>query len=45
MRAIFVICNKEAPSLKEPKKWSQDLVDFLSKCTVKNAEGKVVLID
>jgi len=36
MRAIFMIPEREPPTLKQPTKWSPDMVDFLSKCLVKD---------
>jgi serine/threonine kinase 3 len=40
MRAIFMIPNKEAPTFKTPNKWSPEMVDFLSKCLVKDPLGR-----
>ncbi|KAK0044895.1 serine/threonine-protein kinase 3 isoform X2 [Biomphalaria pfeifferi] len=38
MRAIFMIPTKPPPSFRKPDKWSQDFIDFVSKCLVKNPE-------
>ncbi len=35
MRAIFLIPSKPAPTLKDPKIWPEEFVDFLAKCLVK----------
>jgi serine/threonine protein kinase len=40
MRAIFIISSRPAPTLKEPDKWSPDMVDFLGRCLVKNCEQR-----
>ena len=40
MRAIFMIPMKPSPTLANPKIWSDEMVDFLSKCLIKNAEDR-----
>eukprot|EP01032_Pedospumella_encystans_P024720 gene24720-27946_t len=45
MRAIFIISSRAAPTLKEPDKWSPELVDFLSCCLVKNCEQRSTASD
>ena len=45
MRAIFIISSRAAPTLKEPEKWSPELVDFLSCCLVKNCEQRSTASD
>ena len=37
MRAIFMIPNKDPPSVRDPTKWSANFVDFLAACLVKDA--------
>eukprot|EP01117_Protostelium_nocturnum_P011814 TRINITY_DN4308_c0_g1_i1.p1 TRINITY_DN4308_c0_g1~~TRINITY_DN4308_c0_g1_i1.p1 ORF type:complete len:375 (+),score=112.72 TRINITY_DN4308_c0_g1_i1:845-1969(+) len=36
MRVIFVIPARDPPTLKDPKKWSSDFVDFVSTCLQKD---------
>ena len=36
MRAIFMIPSRDPPTLQTPNKWSADMIDFLSKCLVKD---------
>ena len=46
-RMVVRICNKDPPSLSH-KKWSPTLVDFVSKCLVKNVKKRAsvrVLMD
>ena len=40
MRAVFLIPMAQAPTLQEPEKWSATMVDFLSKCLVKDPQGR-----
>lgn len=40
MRAIFMIPTKPPPSFREPDRWSPELIDFVSKCLVKNPEER-----
>ena len=40
MRAIFMIPMKPAPTLKQPSKWSPDMVDFMSKCLQKASDQR-----
>lgn len=40
MRAIFMIPTKPPPSLSYPHKWSNDFIDFVSKCLVKNPQQR-----
>lgn len=36
MRAIFMIPTKPPPTFRDPVKWSDDFIDFVSKCLVKS---------
>lgn len=36
LRALFLITTKGIPELKQPKKWSSEMSDFLSKCLTHN---------
>ncbi|XP_018495907.2 serine/threonine-protein kinase 3 [Galendromus occidentalis] len=40
MRAIFMIPSKPPPSFRNPDKWSSELIDFVSRCLVKNPEER-----
>ena len=40
MRAIFMIPGRPPPTLKEPSKWSDDLVDFVRVCLTKLPEQR-----
>jgi len=40
MRAIFMIPTKPPPSFRDPDKWSTELIDFVSRCLVKNPEHR-----
>lgn len=40
MRAIFMIPMKPAPTLKQPSKWSPEMVDFMSKCLQKASDQR-----
>ncbi|XP_071442093.1 serine/threonine-protein kinase 3 [Hetaerina americana] len=40
MRAIFMIPTKPPPSFREPDRWSPELIDFVSRCLVKNPEER-----
>lgn len=40
MRAIFMIPSKPPPSFRDPDKWSPELIDFVSRCLVKNPEER-----
>lgn len=40
MRAIFQIPKRDSPNLKDPNKWSALMVDFLTKCLIKNPENR-----
>nr|UDP68763.1 HIPPO protein [Hydra vulgaris] len=41
MRAIFMIPTKPPPTFKHPEKWSKDMIDFVSKCLVKNPDDRL----
>ena len=41
MRAIFVIPNKEPPTLKNASKWSSEMNDFVTKCLVKDPNERL----
>nr|ALR88659.1 serine/threonine-protein kinase 3-like 092 [Saccoglossus kowalevskii] len=36
MRAIFMIPTKPPPTFRNPEKWSEDFIDFVLQCLVKN---------
>lgn len=38
LRALFLITTKGIPGLKDPSKWSPDLVDFIAKCLNKESD-------
>ncbi|XP_065191566.1 serine/threonine-protein kinase 3-like [Sycon ciliatum] len=40
MRAIFMIPSMPPPVFKHPTKWSQEFIDFLAQCLVKNPEER-----
>ena len=40
MRAIFMIPTKPPPSFREPDRWSQEFIDFVQRCLVKNPEQR-----
>jgi hypothetical protein len=40
MRALFLIPTRPPPTLEQPKKWSADFADFLSRCLVKEPDGR-----
>ncbi|KAL6060047.1 Serine/threonine-protein kinase pakC [Balamuthia mandrillaris] len=40
LRALFMITTKGIPPLKKPKKWSEGMKDFLSKCLCTEAENR-----
>lgn len=40
MRAIFMIPSKPPPSFRKPDEWSPELIDFVSRCLVKNPEQR-----
>nr|WBW48470.1 hippo [Eriocheir sinensis] len=40
MRAIFMIPTKPPPSFREPDQWQPELIDFVSRCLVKNPEER-----
>jgi tRNA A-37 threonylcarbamoyl transferase component Bud32 len=40
LRALFLITTKGIPPLKEPHKWSSDLLDFFNKCIEKDVEKR-----
>jgi len=40
MRAIFMIPSHAPPTLKNPAIWSADMIDFLSKCLVKDPKSR-----
>ena len=40
MRAIFMIPSKPPPSFSKPDRWSPQLIDFVSRCLVKNPEER-----
>ncbi|ESO06458.1 hypothetical protein HELRODRAFT_64347, partial [Helobdella robusta] len=41
MRAIFMIPTRPPPTFRDVSRWSEDFVDFVSKCLVKNPEHRV----
>ncbi|XP_041467896.1 serine/threonine-protein kinase 3-like isoform X1 [Lytechinus variegatus] len=45
MRAIFMIPTKPPPTFRDPEKWSQDFIDFTSKCLIKNPEDRATATD
>ena len=45
MRAIFMIPQKPAPTFKRPELWSPELIEFVSKCLVKNPEKRATAVD
>lgn len=40
LRALFLITTKGIPPLKEPHKWSPDMLDFFSKCLEKDVDKR-----
>ena len=40
MRFIFMIHMKPPPTFSQPDKWSETLIDFVSRCLVKNPESR-----
>mmetsp|Transcript_9814 Transcript_9814/g.16802 ORF Transcript_9814/g.16802 Transcript_9814/m.16802 type:complete len:95 (+) Transcript_9814:3-287(+) len=40
LRALFLITTKGIPRLKEPEKWSEELIDFLAKCLTVNYDER-----
>ena len=34
---MFMISTKPAPALKDPSKWSPDMIDFVQKCLIKDS--------
>ncbi|XP_066269571.1 serine/threonine-protein kinase 3-like [Branchiostoma lanceolatum] len=40
MRAIFMIPTKPPPTFRNPEKWSQEFIDFVSQCLVKNPQQR-----
>ncbi|XP_071744996.1 serine/threonine-protein kinase 4 isoform X2 [Lepeophtheirus salmonis] len=40
MRAIFMIPAKPAPTFNKPGKWSPQIIDFVSRCLVKNPKER-----
>jgi len=36
MRAIFMIPTKPPPTFRDPEKWSESFIDFVSKCLIKS---------
>lgn len=40
MRALHMIRRHPPPTFSEPRKWSKDFNDFLSRCLVKNFEER-----
>eukprot|EP00096_Caligus_rogercresseyi_P009480 TRINITY_DN3232_c0_g1_i1.p1 TRINITY_DN3232_c0_g1~~TRINITY_DN3232_c0_g1_i1.p1 ORF type:complete len:526 (-),score=87.05 TRINITY_DN3232_c0_g1_i1:145-1722(-) len=40
MRAIFMIPAKPAPTFNKPGKWSSQIIDFVSRCLVKNPKER-----
>ncbi|GLV43088.1 hippo [Carabus blaptoides fortunei] len=45
MRAIFMIPTKPPPSFREPDQWTNDFIDFVSICLVKNPEERATATD
>ncbi|XP_072175817.1 serine/threonine-protein kinase 3-like isoform X2 [Diadema setosum] len=45
MRAIFMIPTKPPPTFRDPEKWSQEFIDFTSKCLIKNPEERATATD
>lgn len=40
MRAIFMIPTKPPPKFMKPEKWTNDFIDFVSKCLIKAPEDR-----
>ena len=40
MRFIFMLHKKPPPTFSQPDKWSETLIDFVSRCLVKNPESR-----
>ena len=44
-QAIFMIPTKPPPTFRDPEKWSQEFIDFTSKCLIKNPEERATATD
>jgi len=40
LKALYLICEEGVPPLKEPKKWSIEMIDFLNKCTSMDSKSR-----
>ncbi|OXA52179.1 Serine/threonine-protein kinase 3 [Folsomia candida] len=40
MRVIFMIPSKPPPSFRNPDSWSQEFIDFVQRCLIKNPENR-----
>ena len=40
LQAIFMIPTKPPPTFKDADRWSEEFLDFVSKCLVKNPEDR-----
>ena len=45
VRAMFMIIGKPPPSFSEPDKWSQEFIEFVSRCLVKNSQNRATASD
>ena len=45
VRAMFMIIGKPPPSFSEPDKWSQEFIEFVSRCLVKNPQKRATASD
>ena len=39
MRALFAICQRDPPTLKDPSAWSREFVHFVSQCVAGSRRG------
>jgi len=40
LRALFLITTRGIPGLKEPEKWSKDMINFLDLCLTKEPQAR-----
>jgi len=45
MRALFVIPQQPAPTLKDPSRWPSEMVDFVNKCLVKDFNSRPTMAE
>ena len=45
MRALFQIPRNPPPTVKDPTRWSQVFLDFISECLVKNYEERPTMAE